>query len=213
MGSLGSAVLEQYLKIGSAVSIEGSSREEIAATVQSFATDQIWLTIPRPGQSLPVGTGDCVQLKYWDEGSTIYGWSAKIVEVGPEDRSVALSIEDQDLNIQRRKAYRVRAQIPLSITIIASKEEKLTGQRLAQLTTENLTIGGLLFRTDLPLAVGDKLELQLDGGSLGKISALGWVIRTEPGKETDPEHSVAVQFLQLEDSDQHQLSEFLKSYY
>ena len=64
--------------------------------------------------------------------------------------------------MQRRKSYRVRTPIPFSATVIESAERELIGKNITGLKTQNLSVDGMLFQTQLPLAAKDKVGIDLN---------------------------------------------------
>lgn len=207
--------LGDYLKMGVAVSIQGQSEEpQLAATVETISSDTVWLQLSRPTSQPAFKMGDQVQLKYWDEGAIVYGWKGEVIEIaGTENERLALSI-GREVTIQRRKSYRVRARIPLSFTVIDAAEAYLVGEKVTNSETDNISVGGLLFKSNLLLKVGDRLALNVHFSPSQQVNAAGWVVRSQPAeKEGQPLHSVALKFLQLDSEEQNHLLKFLKSYY
>ena len=71
-------------------------------------------------------------------------------------------------------------------------------------------MGGVFFEQGLLLTVGDKLELQLHFPSSEPVHAVGWVVRCERiSVDKRPLHSVAVEFLQVDEMNQIRLMESL----
>ena len=215
IGSVG-----HYLKPGLAVSIQEASGEAVAATVDTISLRSISLKLSRPTPEPCFQTGDRVWLKYWDEGTTVYRWETKVAEIqGPENQRVVLSISSKEVLVQRRKSYRVRLQTPFSLTVVDAIKSELNGTQALECTTNDVSLAGLAFDTDLPLKVGDKLALRLDLEPSQQVNAVGWVVRSEPIERKEyhgtvimkSTNSVAVNFLQLEAEEQNRLLRFLRS--
>ncbi len=203
--------LDQGLKIGLAVSIQGSSQEEFAASVATSCSDEIWLELSRPCLELPFQRGERVRIKYWNEQAIVYCWDADIIQIaGTGNQHVAIAMRGKGITIQRRRYHRVEYAIPFSFSVIDAAEAGLIGEKFAKAKTQNISVAGLRFETSLGLKAGDKLEMNLRLSTSQSVKAVGWVVRTEAVPKKDKVLSaVALQFLQLHEEDQIQLLEFL----
>ncbi len=203
--------LDQGLKIGLAVSIQGSSQEEFAASVATSCSDEIWLELSRPCLELPFQRGERVRIKYWNEQAIVYCWDADIIQIaGTGNQHVAIAMRGKGITIQRRRYHRVEYAIPFSFSVIDAAEAGLIGEKFAKAKTQNISVAGLRFETSLGLKAGDKLEMNLRLSTSQSVKAVGWVVRTEAVPKNDKVLSaVALQFLQLHEEDQIQLLEFL----
>ncbi len=160
-------------------------------------------------------------MKYWDEGATVYRWETRVAEIqGPENQKVVLSISNKEVLVQRRKSYRIRLQIPFSLTVVDAVDTELIGAKALECTTIDVSVAGLAFDTDLSLKVGDKLALCLKFDPSLQVNAVGWVVRSEPTKRKEYQHGtimtrvtnfVAVNFMQLNAEEQNHLLRFLRS--
>ncbi len=220
MSEKGTRKLNHYLKAGWALSIQEKSREALAATVTTVSPRRLALELSGPRSEPPFQSGERVWIKYWDEGSVVYRWEAKVVRThGPGNRIVDLTITSKKVATQRRKSYRVRVKILLSGTVIDAGDTELIGARILDCKTKNISVAGLAFDTKLPLQVGDKLELNLELPSSEKLNAVGWVVRADAVKRKEYKgtiivsdiNSIAVEFLQPEAKEQTQLLNFLRS--
>lgn len=202
--------LDLYLKIGLAVSVQGKSEEEVAATVVSISPGGLELQLSTPPSEPPFQEGEKVSVKYWDTQAVIYYWDAKVARISGSDNQHAIISISGDVVVQRRKSHRVRSAVPFSFTVIEAAEPQLTGQKVQDSATHDISVGGLAFETPLPLQVGDKLEIHLDLSPSQRVNVVGWVVRSESvrGKGKDL-RSVALMFLQLRAEDQSQLLKFL----
>lgn len=203
--------LDQGLKIGLAVSIQGSSQEEFAASVATSCSDEIWLELSRPCLELPFQKGERVRIKYWNEGSIVYCWDADVIQIaGAGHQHVAIAMRGSGITIQRRRYYRVEYAMPFSFSVIDAAETSLIGEKFAKAKTQDISVAGLRFETSLGLKAGDKLEMNLRLPASQVVKAVGWVVRTEAvPKRNEVLSAVALQFLQLHEEDQIQLLEFL----
>ncbi len=203
--------LDQGLKIGLAVSIQGSSQEEFAASVATSCSDELWLELSRPCLELPFQKGERVRVKYWNEGAIVYCWDADIIQIaGAGHQHVAIAMRGKGITIQRRRYHRVEVALPFSFSVIDAAEAGLIGEKFAKAKTQNISVAGLRFETSLGLKAGDKLEMNLRLPASQSVKAVGWVVRTEAVQHNgQPINSVALQFLQLHEEDQIQLLEFL----
>ncbi|MDA2938860.1 PilZ domain-containing protein [Acidobacteria bacterium AH-259-A15] len=202
-----------YLKIGLAVSIGGKSTGELAATVATISPDKMSLELSRPSSQLPFQKGEQVWIKYWDEGASVYCWDAQVAKIsGPGNRHVAISISGKGLTVQRRKSYRVRVAVPFSFTVIDAVETEFIGKQVPDSKTQNLSVDGLAFESSVPFKVGDKLEMKLHLSPSEQVSGVAWVVRSEPlERDGESVNLVALQFLQWDAAEGHQLLEFLQS--
>jgi len=203
--------LDQGLKIGLAVSIQGSSQEEFAASVATSCSGELWLELSRPCSQVPFQKGERVRIKYWNEGAIVYCWDADIIQIaGAGYQHVAIAMRGQGITIQRRRYHRVDVAIPFSFSVIDAAEAHLIGERFSRAKTQNISVAGLRFETSLGLKAGDKLEMNLRLPASQVVKAVGWVVRTEAVPKKDTVLSaVALKFLQLNEEHQIRLMEFL----
>ncbi len=208
------ADLGRYPQEGSAISIQGESKQALAATVVTSSPAEIWLELARPTSQKLFQEGEGVRIKYWDEGAVVYYWDAKVINITPSGkRHVAISIHDKGVTVQRRKSPRVSVHIPFWFTVIDAADTKLIGKRVVDSRTENISVSGLLFKTSLFLQAGDKLELHLHLPPADSLNAVGWVVRSNPFElDGKPLHLVALEFLQMEEEEQCHLLELLVQY-
>lgn len=202
--------LDLYLKIGMAVSVQGKSQQELAATVVAISPGLLRLELSRPSSQTPFQAGEKVGIKYWDTKAVLYYWDSEVIKIsGPESQHVTIAVGGSAV-LQRRKSYRVRLPIPFSFTVIDAAETQLIDEKVRNSTLQNISVGGLAFDTPLPLQREDKLEMHLSLSSSQKVNVLGWVVRSEPVKGNgEALQSVALMFLQLAAEEQSQLLNFL----
>ena len=210
MSQEGAEGLDLYLKIGMAVSVQGESEQELAATVVAISPGLLRLKVSRPSSQTSFQEGEKVGIKYWDTKAVLYYWDSKVMKAsGPEGQHVTIAV-GRSATLQRRKSYRVRLPIPFSFTVIYAAETQLIDEKVRNSTIQNISVGGLAFETTLPLQREDKLEMHLSLSSSQKVDVVGWVVRSEPVKGNGEDlHSVALMFLQLAGEDLSQLLKFL----
>ena len=206
-------IFGDYLKEGLAVAVQRRSDEQVAAIVEDISVDSIRLKLQSRSSEPSFTQRDEVRISYWDEGSTIYSWVGSVLEVhGADHKSVNLSVS-KEVQIQRRKSYRARVRTPFSFIVIDADQSDLIGERVRS-ETENISAGGLLFRSDSTLVVGDRLALTLHLSSSQQVEAAAWVVRSEPvGREEPSLRWIALRFLELSTEEQTLLLDFLRSYY
>jgi len=202
---------DRYLRVGLRLSIAPLLKPsaELAATVTQISADQIDFELLRSTSERSFRKGDRVRVKYWEDA--VYYFDSQILTVsGSADEQVAVSRPSEGISVQRRKAARVRVAIPFSFTVISANETELAGEMVADCQTQNISLGGLKFETSLPLALGDRLEIDLHLTPSQFVNAVGWVVRSEAVERDGKSlHSVAMEFLQLEGEEQNQLLLFL----
>jgi len=199
-----------YLKIGWTLALQGKSEEELGATVAKISPGQLGLELSGPTVEFPFQAGEQVEIRYWDKGVVVYSWNAEVVEMsGLEKQRIDLSI-GRKVVVQRRTSCRVCLPIPFSFTVVDAAKSQLVSQKVLQGTTQNISMGGLAFKTHLPLKVGDQLETDLHLSPSFHIDTGGWVARSQSvqGRERDL-RLIALMFHQMGEEEQDRLSKFL----
>ncbi len=202
---------DRYLRVGLKLSIAPLLKPsaELAAAVIQISTDQIDFELFRSDSDRSFREGDRVRVKYWEEA--VYYFDSEILAVsGSADEHVAVSRPTEGISVQRRRTVRVQVPIPFSLTVIAAARTELVGEKVSDCQTQNISLGGLKFETRLPLAPGDRLEIELQLTPSQFVNAVGWVVRSETveldGKSL---YSVGMEFLQLDAKEQNQFLLFL----
>ena len=205
------------LEVGSRVSVQPMSlhhnrKEGLAATIATVSSGNVLLKLSTSASIPAFRKGDVVRIKYWAkaDGVIVYCWEAQVLDsLDPQQQSVRVAFEDDGVTVQRRKSYRTGAPVRFSYTVIDAGQPELIGERVTDVVTRNLSVGGLTFETSSLLAVGDILEMTL-GLLSAPVTAVGWVVRakvvTEVGESLN---LMALEFLQMEVEEQRQLLEFL----
>lgn len=195
---------DRYLKPGLTVSLQGKSQAEVAAVVSSVTEDRISLTLMTTGSEVIFQEGEQVRIEYWKQEGTAYNWTAEVTKILSKQNLIMVSRKTSG-EVQRRGFYRVTSPVSFSFTVIEAANAELIGKRIVDHKTQNLSVNGVLFETDLPLKVGDRVGL--DFHLRQTVRATGWVVRSErngPGV-----HPVAVKFILLEEENQRLLMDFL----
>ena len=171
-----------YLKVGLALAVQGEAEGELGATLKTISPGQLGLELSRPTLSLrlPFQAGESVGIRYWDKAAIVYSWDAVVVDTsGLRKQRVEVSI-DRGVVVQRRKSCRVCLPIPFSFTVIGAAESQLISKKVLKGISQNISAGGLVFETSLPLKVGDQLVLNLHSSSSSNFDTRGWVVRSQP---------------------------------
>ncbi len=202
---------DRYLRVGLNLSIAPLLKPsaELAATVTQISPDQIDFELLGSTSERSFREGDRVRVKYWEDA--VYYFDSQILTVsGSADEQVAVSRPSEGISVQRRKAARVRVPIPFSFTVIAAAQTELVGETVSDCQTQNISLGGLKFETSLPLAPGDRLEIDLHLTPSQFVNAVGLVVRSEAVERDGKSlHAVGMEFLQLEAKEQNQFLLFL----
>ncbi len=151
-----------------------------------------------------------MKVKYWNQEAAYY-FDSEILNVsGPSNQLLTIAIPSEEISVQRRKSQRVSYPLSFSFTIIDAAETQLIGQRVLNAETQNISVGGLAFRTNVPLRLRDKLEISFLLSPSEAVRAVGWVVRYEPkSHEGEADSLVALEFLHLSAQEQNKLLVFL----
>ncbi len=202
---------DRYLRVGLNLSIAPLLKPsaELAATVTQISPDQIDFELLGSTSERSFREGDRVRVKYWEDA--VYYFDSQILTVsGSADEQVAVSRPSEGISVQRRRAARVRVPIPFSYTVIAAANTEIVGETVSDCQTQNISLGGLKFETSLPLAPGDRIEIDLYLNPSQVVNAVGWVVRSEAVERDGKSlHAVGMEFLQLEAKEQTQFLLFL----
>ncbi len=202
---------QELLSIGCSISVCSQDPEcGFPAVVTDISPENIQVEIVNSPSSLPFKNRDVVLVTYWVE-EELHHFGPTVLDVsGP---NLVLSTPASQMDVQRRKTYRLGASLPLSYTVINSADSELVGQTVKKARTENISAGGLKFETDLPLAVGDSLAITLDLSPFPKMKAYGWFVWTKEAEgKGEPKIVIGLAFLQLEPAEQVHLLQFLTGF-
>jgi len=199
-----------YLKIGLALAVQGEAEGELGATLKTISPGQLGLELSRPTLWLPFQAGESVGIRYWNKAAIVYSWDAVVVDTsGLWNQQVEVSI-DRGVVVQRRQPCRVCLPIPFFFTVIGAAESQLISKKVLKGISQNISAGGLVFETSLPLKVGDQIALNLHLSSSSNFETRGWVVRSQPVENRgDDLRSIALMFQQLEAKERDRLLKFL----
>jgi len=118
--------------------------------------------------------GDRIEVFYWGDSEAGDIWEAEVLKVVGHGKQLELQV--LSWREEGRKHPRISKPIPFSGTVERSGDQSLVGKEFTA-TTTNISVGGLLFDTQLPLSVGDslKISIALAGGEALKLG--GAVVR------------------------------------
>ena len=146
-------------------------------------------------------------MKHWDEGD-IYYWGEEVLQVSsPMTEDMAISRRSEKVTIEQGRSFRLDSQILLSLTALNAQSQLL--DKTFNSKTQNISEGGLAFETDLPLKVGDELQVTLYLTSSQQVGTRAWVVRSKLGNLGL--HSVGLEFLELKRSAEYQIQRFLEA--
>ena len=129
---------------------------------------------------------------------------------GPSNQNLVISRSDEVMVVERRKYYRLPSRIPLSFRVANAALSGLVSPQAVDSHTQNISEGGLAFATDLPLEVGDELQVNLHLRPSQSVTVDAWVVRSKQIKSGErPLHSVALEFLELQPEVRKQIVPFL----
>ena len=197
-------------------SAQGDTKEEHLAKVVQVSDSDIGLEFsesrrssPRTGSQFQTQTGDSLQLRCWDE-EAVYYFEVEVIEIG-KDGIIHVSRPEAGVTLQRRQTLRTDLEVPFSFTVLAAAQGQLVtdADEVHEAKTENISLSGLGFESDLPLSEGDEILMTLPT-PLGGLIASGRVIRTQRKSGTHL-FSIGVQLRQLTPEEQDQILQFMKS--
>ena len=138
-------------------------------------------------------------------------WGEQVIKLpGSSTEEMAISRNLEKVNIERRQSFRVHSQVPLSFSVVHAAQSRLVTENIFNSKTQNISNGGLAFRTDLPLEVGDELQMSLDLISSRPVSTYAWVVRSE--LDDLGLYSLGLEFLELSRETRNQFQRFLARY-
>ncbi len=210
MGGQDVMVPEYFPEVGRAISItQMESLAERVAIITKISSQETWLKLSR-ATPLLFKESDRVRMKHWKAGDAYY-WGEQVLKLsGSPTEEMAISRDVDKVTIERRQSLRVHSQIPLSFSVINAAQRHLVTEQIFNSKTQNISDGGLAFRTGLPLEVGDELQVSLDLISSKPVSTGAWVVRSELD---DLElYSIGLEFLELNRETRNQFQRFLARY-
>jgi len=179
------------------------SASEVPSKITKVSSPEFQLQPTQSTTGFPFQDGEEIRVTY-TENDVLYCWDGMVDRIfGQGNRTATLSLSAIGAAVHRRKSPRVEVSIPFSFMIFDAAETEIVCGQLVESTTRDMGVSGLSFKSDLPLKVGDQLQLTIQIPSQ-PVNAMGWVVRCDPS-----EAFVAVEFLQLREEEQSQLMKFL----
>ena len=112
----------------------------------------------------------------------------------------------------RRKFPRYSLSVPLSFTVIHSTKAKFGAREVFDAVTQNVSVSGLEFESDVPLVGGEILEVELDLSSADHLGVMARVLRLDLAQSQGKSaHTVALRFLRSETEKEDRLRQILQS--
>ena len=199
-------------QIGERVSLAlMKSISERVATVKEILPDETLLELTSPTLPLPFKQGEPVWMKHCPDAQDIFYRGGVVNNVsGPQDQTIAFSDSGLWVRLERRKHSRLALDIPITFRVVSALSSKVSTQVVFSNTTQNMSVGGLAFETEVPLETGDELQIALDLAWPQELSVSGWIIRSEPIQSGDKcLNSVALEFLGLKTRERNLILELL----
>ncbi len=196
-------------------SAQGDTKQEHLAKVVQVSDSDIGLEFSesrrsssRTGSQFQTQTGDSLKLRCWDE-EAVYYFEVDVIEVG-KDGIIHVSRPEAGVTLQRRRTLRTDLEVPFSFTVLAADQGELVTDEFHEAKTENISLSGLRFESELPLGEGDEILVTLPIISAGEFTASGRVIQTERKSGTSF-FSIRVQLRELTPEEQDQILQLIKS--
>jgi hypothetical protein len=170
------------LEVGQPVFIrltEAESKKEHPAKVAEISAGKIRLAISESDDELQVEKEARLRIRSWDQ-KAIYYCEADITKVSKNKKDLWVSEPEAAATLQRRGRIRHEVKIPFSFSVLVAGHSQLVTQKEHSAITEDLSLGGLSFGTDLPLMEGDQILVTLPTLP-EKVTAGGTVVRAQRG--------------------------------
>ncbi len=205
------------LMLGQRVQIESydpaaTSWSRHSGVIKLLAQDRLEVELPSL-TALPAGmsTGAMVTLRYIDRAG-VHTATTELCAIRIDAScSVVLPAVLQFVVDQRRKFMRVPARVSVSVVIVDSTLPSTIGERDEEAMTEDLSAGGMRFKTSLTLNLGDVLDTRLSVSTARQRRPLVFrlqasVVRLcqEPSSNTK-QRVVACQFFFVRETDRSEL--------
>ena len=172
---------ELEIAIRDRVVFEGDVRGRLVSLpslVVRVAEEELWLGLPEPEPSLLLfRVEQPVRLMLNEDGGTRLGRSVFLRTLaGDPPRIVAVSRPAAFELLQRRQHSRYELDAPIRFRQLDPLTKEPRG-RSATASTVNVSLGGILMRTPVPVSVGDEVDVTLPLGGGNHISAGNRVVR------------------------------------
>ncbi len=190
--------------------------DKIAGKLTKVSQNNLSLEFHR-SPSPPFQVGKRAKIQYWDESDRSLWWKSEIINTSFHGRQMEVSILEKGM--ERRQHPRRHMAIPFSFTVTQANQTRRNNiGRKGTSETINVGLGGVFFKTDLLLQVGNKLELDLRLSPSQHVYASGWVVRSDLISRPTyvngvivvrSAYSISVEFQQLDGAER--LREYLAS--
>lgn len=202
------------LAVGNVVTIAHTvkSPEEFVTTITENSPTGLRLEYLRSPPSPFLKKGEAVSIRFWEQGH-ILQWGAIILDMfGPRNESMIVSKPSGGVVQDRRKFPRYTLSVPLSFTVIHSTKAKFGAREVFDAVTQNVSMSGLDFESDVPLEGGEILEVELDLSPADHLGVMARVLRLDLAQSQGKSaHTVALRFLRSETEKEDRLGQFLQS--
>jgi c-di-GMP-binding flagellar brake protein YcgR len=164
---------------------------------------ELWLGLASPDHRLEsMRPKQPVKLTIARTGAALLGTSGFLRPLGDSKSRIFAVTRPIVLERAQRRGYiRYPIDLPLHFRQLDPATWAPRG-RLATTTTKDLSPGGMLFTSDLPLEVGDDLDLTLPFSSWQRLSMSGVVKRVACGASDGEPAEAAVKFTRITSLDQ-----------
>jgi len=137
---------------------------ELEGVVLDASGAEVLLAFPDNAE-LPqeYGVGAPVTLKTWDQLGLHFGSTRVLRHLDQLAMGVGLAVARPAsyATMQRRATFRVPARLPFAFKVCSAEKPSAMGRGEHTGTTDDVSAGGMRFQTDLPLSVGDEIEMTI----------------------------------------------------
>ncbi len=181
-----------------------------SSRVEEILPGRIVLAAPlRGAEVVPLRPGDRVTVSYWSPAGA-YTFKARVSGVSPGGVPLLFLEEPEEVQrVQRRSFLRVPAALPVTFSILEDIEQ-LPAPEVHQGETVDISGGGVLLRSPVPLREGDYLELEVTVPKRGTLGVVGRVVRVQEKKGAKgPEFYAGVDFVVIAEADRDKIVGFV----
>jgi c-di-GMP-binding flagellar brake protein YcgR len=166
---------------------------------------ELWLGLASPDHRLEsIKPDQRIQLTVARNGAALLGRSLYLRPLGERKSRVFAVVRPLMLDRVQRRGY---ARYPIDLPMHFRHLDPATWEprgKVAMTVTKDLSPGGLLFSSNVPLSVGDDLDLTLPFSGWDRVSMTGVVKRILRTGETEPVEA-AVKFTRITTLDQERI--------
>lgn len=203
---------ERNVKVGQLISLcRTDSSSELAAAVVRME-DGMWIELLRPVPEITFGRGEKIRIEAWDEDGS-YTFHSIVQEAVSDPRpGLRISKPTTGFAVQRKKSDRSRWSVPFSFSVLSAEDSDINGKTVPYARTQEISLGGMAFESNLPLSRGDQLKVRLTLlPSPHRLKLMAKVIRSTPtaAAEASGTNRVTLQFSELAPAEYNNLLLFL----